>query len=364
MGPAAALIRELHDKAGQISADRRATALRRLTDYFIVGSEHFSSEDIATFDTLFVLLADAIEESARALLAIRLAPIVTAPPKVMKLLASDNIIDIASPVLRQSAALDDATLIECAMTKSQEHLLAVSQRKMLSEAVTDVLVKHGDQDVVLSTAMNVGARFSSNGFDLLVEHAGKNDTLAGCVGRRSDLPSAMFEKLLSVASETVREKLKIENHHTSRDIDYAVNDVTSRISKEATRQTPQKAAAHVLIESLSRAGQLNDVKIKEFAKSDRLDDVIVALALMVSAPTRVIMDMLRDSDSELILILTKAGDLSWETTKAIIACAKYDRPLSERQIEHFRIKYQNLVQTTARKIIDFRCARARSAQMH
>ncbi|MGE5774487.1 MAG: DUF2336 domain-containing protein, partial [Hyphomicrobiales bacterium] len=67
--------------------------------------------------------------------------------------------EVASAVLTQAERLDTETLIGCARTKNQEHLLAISRRKTLPESVTDVLVERGDQQVVLSTAKNNGARF-------------------------------------------------------------------------------------------------------------------------------------------------------------------------------------------------------------
>ncbi len=132
--------------------------LRRVTDLFIVGANRYSDEEIAAFDDIIGRLAVEIEISARALLAVRLAPIANAPPKTIRALAFDDSIEVARPILIQSERLDDPTLVENAKNKGQEHLLAISQRRVLSEAVTDVLVARGDQQVVLSTAENRGAR--------------------------------------------------------------------------------------------------------------------------------------------------------------------------------------------------------------
>ena len=131
--------------------------LRRVTDLFIVGANRYSDEEIAAFDDIIGRLAVEIEISARALLAVRLAPIANAPPKTIRALAFDDFIEVARPILIQSERLDDPTLVENAKNKGQEHLLAISQRRVLSEAVTDVLVARGDQQVVLSTAENRGA---------------------------------------------------------------------------------------------------------------------------------------------------------------------------------------------------------------
>jgi hypothetical protein len=50
-----------------------------------------------------------------------------APPQIVRTLALDDEIAVAEPILSKSERLDDATLIEGAATKSQEHLLAIRQ---------------------------------------------------------------------------------------------------------------------------------------------------------------------------------------------------------------------------------------------
>ena len=118
MGPPTALIRELYGKVDHLSGERRNSALRHLTDLYLVRGEQLSGEEMRLIDDIFVRLVETVEISARALLAIRLGPVAGAPPKVLRLLACDDAIDVASPVLMQAPNLDDAILIECATTKS------------------------------------------------------------------------------------------------------------------------------------------------------------------------------------------------------------------------------------------------------
>jgi uncharacterized protein (DUF2336 family) len=354
-----ALIRELDSKIGQISGERRALLLRRLTDLFLAGAEQYSDDEVALIDNIFVRLVETIEESARALLSTRLGPIAKAPPKILHLLACDDAIDVASSVLIQSEGLDDSTLIECAMMKSQEHLLAISQRKTLSERVTDVLVARGDRQVVLSTARNAGARYSKLGFGILVERAQGDDALASSVGARADLPRPLFEKLLETASETVRAKLVAERHHTASDISRVVSDVTARISTAANTQAPTKAAAHVLVDSLNRAGKLNGARLVEFVKSGQLEEAVAALALMARAPLDVVEEMLRDPHVEGLLVLTKAIGLSWETTQKIITASGQNDRLPSYDTEKCHAVFRRLNQTTAQKIVAFHRNRKR-----
>ena len=150
------LIDELEAAITHRSIGSRADVLRRVTDLFVAGSNRFDDEQRILFDDVMRRLVDEIEDSARAAFGKRLATIANAPPKVSCTLALDDSIEVAGPLLMNSEQLDELTLISGAKTKSQQHLLAISQRKTLSENVTDVLVERGDQQVVVSTAGEFG----------------------------------------------------------------------------------------------------------------------------------------------------------------------------------------------------------------
>src|SRR5262249_16796379 len=144
------LISELEEALSKGSAEKRNKTLHRVTDLFVFGSGHFSDDHVAVFDVVFTRLISDIEASARAALADRLASLPNAPSSAVRALAFDDSIDVAGPVLARSERLDNATLVENASNKSQQHLLAISQRKNLAETVTDVLVERGNRDVALS----------------------------------------------------------------------------------------------------------------------------------------------------------------------------------------------------------------------
>ena len=95
------------------------------------------------FDDVLGKLIHRIETKALAELSSRLAPIDNAPIDVIRRLARNDEIIVAGPVLATSARLTASDLIEVAETKSQRHLLAISGRSQLEEAVTDVLLTHG-----------------------------------------------------------------------------------------------------------------------------------------------------------------------------------------------------------------------------
>src|SRR3979409_2108878 len=118
------LLDELQTTLAHGTVARRVETLRRVTDLFINGAVDYSDAQVGLFDDVFQCLMHHIETSAKSLLANRLAPIDTAPPLTIRALAFDDIIEVAGPVLSQSARLDDNTLIENARSKRHAHLAA------------------------------------------------------------------------------------------------------------------------------------------------------------------------------------------------------------------------------------------------
>jgi uncharacterized protein (DUF2336 family) len=353
MGAPLALIRELDSSIAHSTDMRRATMLRQLTDLYLIGAEEYADAEINLIDDIFVRLVATIEESSRALLAIRLGPVAKAPPKVVRLLACDDAIDVASPVLTQSEQIDIETLVECAKTKSQEHMLAISRRKTVPEPVTDVLVERGDQQVVLSTVTNAGARFSNTGFGILVNRANGDDLLTRRVGTRPDLPPKLFKQLLEAASEKVRATLEAEREHALADIRHVVDEVTGEIETKALTQTQAYAAAQVLVETLHRVGRLDIAKLEEVTSDGRFEEIVAALALMANMPPDLVERAVNDTHTEALLILAKAVGISWETTKSILtlAATKYRR--SATDVERCMAAFERLKQPVARQILDF-----------
>jgi uncharacterized protein (DUF2336 family) len=339
------------------SADYRAMLLRRITDLFIVESDHYSDEKIALFDDIIGRLALDIEISARALLALRLAPIPHAPPKTIRALAFDDAIEVARPVLTQSERLDEPTLVEAAKKKGQEHLLAISRRRSLSEAVTDVLVARGDHLVLLSTAENCGARFSQSGYTVLVRRAEGDDQLAACGGLRPDLPRQLLKVLLTTASERVRAKLAKERPDAPSQVRQAVDEATRRIEAEILDESAEPVEISAQVESLHRSGELNGNVVQAFADKRRFADVAAALALMCRLPVAFVAQALRQERIETVLILARSVGLPWSTVKAILTLRGPSEGAPAERLAKYLAGFERLSPAAAKEIVGFYRAR-------
>ncbi len=348
-----ALIYELEEALSHGSAERRAKTLRRITDLFVFGSSQFSKEHIAVFDNVFKHLIADIERSARVTLADRLALLPHAPPQVIRTLAFDDEIDVAGPVLTRSEQLDNATLVENARTKSQQHLLAISRRKAIAETVTDVLVERGNRDVALSAAQNAGANFSETGYIRLVRRSEGDDELAKAVGSRPEIPRQQFLKLLTTASAAVRHVLEAANPGHAREVRDVVAEVTSAIQLKTATASRDFAAAQALVESLRTAGRLTEGNIVAFARAGKFEETAVALATMCGVPIDIVERAMVQDSAETILIVAKAIGLSWATTQAVLMLSGDKHGMPANSLEQCRIVYNKLKRETALQVVKF-----------
>ena len=344
------LLDELQATLAHGTVARRVETLRRVTDLFIDGAVDLSNEQIGLFDDVFQCLMHQIETSAKVLLANRLAPVDTAPPLTIRTLAYDDLIEVAAPVLSQSERLDDDTLIETARSKSQAHLMAISTRRVLSGAVTDVLVLRGNDEVIQSTINNSGAEFSERGFTRLIDRAEGDDDLATCIGLRPTIPRHLYLKLIAKASETVRARLEAANPRQAGDVPTAVREATRRARTAPSAITRDTAIAHALVKSLYEDGRLDEYQVAAFAEAGKFDEANAALA-NVSVSTAE--NMMVETRAEGVMILAKVSGMSWSTVKAIINMRDDLSGMERADLLGCKATYERLRPSTAQQVLRF-----------
>lgn len=347
------LLDELQTTLAHGTVARRVETLRRVTDLFVNGAVDYTDEQISVFDDVFECLIQRMEASAKILLAQRLAPMMMAPPRVVRTLAFDDLIEIAAPLLSESERLDDDTLIENARTKSQQHLLAISTRKNLSGALTDVLVERGNGEVVQSTVKNPGAQFTEQGYTTLLTRAERDDDIATCFGMRPSIPRHHYLKLISKASASVKAKLEAANPRASNDVSMAVSEIARRARTLPSTITPETTIAHGLVRSLYEDGRLDEFQVAAFAEANKFDETNAAIACLANIPVHTAETMMIESRTEGIFVLAKVSGMSWTTVKAIINMRENLSVSEAADLEASRDIYERLRPSTAQQVLRF-----------
>ena len=347
----ASVIDELESAIRHGSSEDRTRTLRQISDLFLYDANRLNDEQIGVFDDVLCLLVEKIEKTALVELGQRLAPVDTAPLKLIKRLARDEEIAVAAPVLSGSRRLSTADLIEIAQTKSQAHLLAISGRATLETRLTDVLLVRGDKQVVSSLARNTGANFSETGFSRLVERAEGDDSLAEIVGLRKDLPNHSLQELLRRATDAVLQKLLAMVPLERRgEIERVITKIGKRISKSTEHDYSE---AERSVAALAASGKLNEAALVDFVKRRQKDELVVALARLCSAPINTVAQLVNGHRNDAILLSCKAAQISWPTVEFIL----HDRLTGQAALDQIigvaRRDYGNLTLATAQRALRF-----------
>jgi uncharacterized protein (DUF2336 family) len=347
------LIAELEQAIGSGSQAKRVETLRRVTDLFLHGADRLNEAQIGVFDDVLMHLIERIEEKALAQLSARLAPVDNAPGEVVRRLAHSDEITVAGPVLSQSTRLTTLDLVEIARTKGQAHLLAISGRAHIEDAVTDQLLHRGDRAVVHTLAKNAGAKFSDRGFATLVRKAETDETLAKSMGVRLDLPLALLETLLAKATEAVRSWLLSHAPPEAKaHIQGTVAAATATIAKEisAPRDFSQ---AEQLIARMQKNEELNEAAILRFANARKYEEMVVGLSVLCSASVQLIAALMKSERNEGLLVACKAAELKWPTASAVLRNHLAHRAMSDEELAAAKTDYLTLSQASAQRTLRF-----------
>ena len=352
MGATPSLIPELEDVIQRGTPEKRVETLQRITALFLSSAGRYNDEHVDLFDDVFGLLIDEIETKVRAELAKHLAPVTNAPVKVLRRLANDDDISVAGPVLRLAPRLAEADLVDVALSKGQAHLHAISARRALGEAVTDVLVERGDRDVARRVAANRGARLSENGFRHLVHRAEEDGFLAEKVGLRPDIPAPLFRELLSKATAVVHRRLIAA---ATPELRAVICDVLVRVSKEVgARVGPRDyGAAQRAVLTLRRAERLDEAALTSFCDEGKFEEAVAALAMLAKVPIKIVDRLMRGDRPDPVLILCKAAGLSWPAVTAVMKASADGAGTSVHGLDAAFANYGRLSASTAQRVVRF-----------
>jgi uncharacterized protein (DUF2336 family) len=353
MTSAASLIPELDDIVRRGDPKRRGDAARRISELFLQGAANFRSDHVDLFDGVLTSLVPDAELATRADLAERLSLLANAPRGLVSQLAHEDEIAIAGPLLRRSPVISEQMLVEIASAKGQGHLLAMTERPTLSSDLTDVIISRGDRDVVRGAAGNAGAAFSPDGYSTLIKRAGQDGVLTIKIGQREDLSTEQLKDLLSGSIDVVRRRLfEVVKPVRQMAIKRAMNEISGTVERVEGVRNFEPAQRTVL--ALHRVGALSEGALLNFAKANKYEESIAALAAMTGVKITTLDRLIAGDRYDPILIAGKAVGLDWATVRALILLRLGpNRVASPADIESARVNFTRLMPSTAERVVGF-----------
>jgi uncharacterized protein (DUF2336 family) len=346
------LITELDTAVKTGSPERGDRILKQVTSLFLSNVDRLGEAQIGVLDDVLVRLIERTETESLAQLGEALSMIELAPKETIRKLAFHSDPSVAVPVLKNSGRLSEQDLIEIAMTLSQQHLLAISERKTLSEALTDALMRRGDASVSNALAHNSGAAFSECGYATLVGRAERDESLTEKLGLRLDMPANLLRELMAMATDVVRARFLTASRPVTREKRSVAATAKARPKIDYTEALNKVVA-------LNRAAKLNDSAINRFALNREYTNVLAALSLKTDVKVEAIEPLIESDRLYALIVACKAARLDWATATMIIRNRPGCPPVTKRELEQGREIFDGLLLSIAQWTVRFGTDRMR-----
>jgi uncharacterized protein (DUF2336 family) len=151
-------------------------------------------------------LARDVETAVRAAVAQHIKECPFLPRGLARELAMD-VVSVAIPIISFSTALTDEDLVEIVRLGHTAKNIAIATRKSVPQVVSGALAEDGDRQVVSALLDNIGARVSQNAYGRIIDRFSDDERILLLVNERPSLPVNIVDRLASVASEALRERI-------------------------------------------------------------------------------------------------------------------------------------------------------------
>ncbi|HEX9646500.1 MAG TPA: DUF2336 domain-containing protein [Alphaproteobacteria bacterium] len=337
-------------------SEQGRTAVFQTISEFLVEDDwlHSDRERNLASDILRNLLGE-VEVKLRLELACRLASRNDMPEALIADLASEPI-EVAEIVLRQSPVLSDQTLIEIIRERTEEHQLAIAQRRSLSTPVSGALIETDNDRVVTAVIENTGAQLTESMLRELVEDSRANETYQLALARRKDLPESLARKLCAWVAAPLRERI-CQRYH----IDPAVLDAEIAAAVDTAASAPaadlrRPSRARLIVETLAAKGSL-DLRFLQGALFRGSVDVFVeGLALLAGVDPRLVERALADDGPRTLAVVCKLASADHACFESLYRMSRGRNSLQARSSHAERVRaqaaYQAVTVDQARKLAD------------
>ena len=322
--------------------------LHQLTELFMVNAGRYSVDQLDLYDGVLNELINKVEVAARVKLAQRLASIDGAPTKTIRSLALDDAIEVAEPILSQSSALDDGTLTRCITLKGQEYLLAIATRDKISETISSQLIAKGDRRVLGILAGNSGATISDASFGILVQKGANDDWLSECIAGRKDIPQHHLRKLLLKASEIVRQRLMAAHPELRVTIQEILPGPVISATDKPCRPIDYKSAERIV-----RSREITEETVKEFARENKIGEIIVAIAQLSNLSVDEIGSLLMGIWTSPVAVILKAIGFHLPTLEMIYRSRLSDGEPVRADLLRTKAEFIAIRRPTAERIVRY-----------
>lgn len=332
------MLQELQQLAHSSSSASRATLMLALADMFLKGNGERSTREKEIFGEVLISLLNQVDESGRADLSYKLAPSPEAPPRLMYVLAEDEL-PVAAPVLKTSKVFDEKQLFSLASKLDDTHLELIANREDLTAKVSDRLIQRGGKKVLRNVASNRCVNLSGWGMRCLAKRSLKDVVLREDLALRRDLTPVVCKALLPHVTGDTRKRLESVAAGTTSAID--LDGIASRKQMRKQLGVRLDTTSTADLWSMVGAGQVDlDQLVIILADDNRLPHVADLLANTGIAQAGELRETIYNGDPTKFVAACLAAELKPSTFKRLAIARCNHVKIPEKLAEVWISEYQ------------------------
>lgn len=288
---------------------QRRELLREVTDLFFETSGSRNTRESALFDDVLKLVAAEMQDEVLAELATVFANAPDAPVGLMRDLANHSF-EVAGPVLQNSKALDEQTLLHVVNYQSQQHIKAVAQRDTVSEALSDAIVRAGDDNALDALIRNDGAEISRTSMETAVDRARRNSQLHEGVVKRRDMPLDLLNEMYFVVEGRLRDQILTRNAAVDPEtLEQALSKARARLNKSAGDLSAEAKNAMTFIQAKKNAGELSARLLVSLYREAKQMHFLYGLAELTHLDHQTVATLLERKDVDGLAMICRAANI-------------------------------------------------------
>ncbi|HEX9464996.1 MAG TPA: DUF2336 domain-containing protein [Alphaproteobacteria bacterium] len=226
-------------------------------------------------DMLEVLARDEAAR-VRAVISDAVEGMANVPPEVIRGLARDADLAVASPVLRFSPLLTDEDLLDIIAGAPPSGVLsAIAGRDRLGAAVSDAIVAADNEPAVAALLANPLAQIREETLDLIIDRAAARTSWHEPLVRRPALPARAAMRIARFVADSLLDVLKNRSDLPAD----TRQQITTEVSRRLAADGKEKAAGAGKAAADDDGGETVEEKVRRLQKEGKLDEDAVADAI-------------------------------------------------------------------------------------
>jgi len=307
------------------------------------GLSAFEADKIGlmTYQALELLARDQVVR-VRQILAEALKDIANAPAEVIRHLAEDAELVVASPILQFSPVLSDEDLLDIiSKTTNYDRLGIIAQRQDVGNRIVDAIIDTGDVESIALLLANDSAQLREDALDNIIDQAADKVAWHKPLVNKSFLPDHAALKLAQFVADNLINSLLARDDlsaDTLLEVRAVVNIRLQETSTDTTTSAPQtedgRTPAEIAFEkatSLYKIKNLSSADIIQALENGDDDFTIAGLAVRSELNTMAVRKTIADKNIKGLLSISWAAGLS--AAEAVVVQKKLAKLPENRVID-------------------------------